>query len=90
MMADQIGKKRTMIKDRVGCVRTSSYNLPPGDHVYGKQSNPDPENAGEVLSNWVTAKNHAVIEEPGRSYIHSNIVAIKHGCITAKSSKKIY
>ena len=36
-----------MIKDRVACVRTTTYNLPVGPHVYGKKSPPDPECAGE-------------------------------------------
>jgi len=36
-----------MIKDRVACVRTTSFNLPAPTHVYGKKSPPDPESAGQ-------------------------------------------
>lgn len=41
-------KKRTMVKDRVGCVRTSTYALPtdPG-HVYGFKRPSDPEGSGD-------------------------------------------
>lgn len=42
-----INKRRTMIKDRVGCVRTTTRNLPEGGHVYGMKSPPDPEGAGD-------------------------------------------
>lgn len=42
-------KRRPMVKDRVGCVRTTTRNLPEGGHVYGMKSPPDPEGAGEGL-----------------------------------------
>ena len=42
-------KKRTMIKDRTGCVRTSTRQLPPQGFVYGMKSPPDPEGAGEGM-----------------------------------------
>lgn len=35
---DNTQKKVTIIKDRVGCVRTPTLNLPPEDHVYGKKN----------------------------------------------------
>jgi hypothetical protein len=38
-----ITKRRTMIKDRVGCVRSSAVTLPPATHVYGKKCEPDAE-----------------------------------------------
>lgn len=87
-MADNHAKKRTMIKDRVGCVRASSYHLPPDGFVYGKPKHPDPENAGQVISNWVTAKNSATEKEAERSYIDYNIVGIRHGAVTAKSANQ--
>ena len=40
-MADHpahIQKKRTMMKDRVGCVRQSTYNLPAEGHTYGMKT----------------------------------------------------
>lgn len=39
-------RKRTMIKNRVGCAKTSTFNLPPVDHVYGFKQPPDLEGAG--------------------------------------------
>jgi hypothetical protein len=42
-----ISKRRTMIKDRVGCVRSTTRNLPEPSHTFGMKSPPDPEGAGE-------------------------------------------
>jgi len=81
-------KKRTMIKDRVGCVRASSYNLPSDDFVYGAPKHPDRETAGQVISSWVTAKNAAKEKQAEKSYIDYNIVGIRHGAVTAKSSNQ--
>ena len=39
--------KRTLIKDRVGAVRTSSYDLPATEHIYGKEVKRDDEGAGK-------------------------------------------
>jgi len=36
-----------MIKPVVGKVKTPSFSLPTEDHVYGIESKPDVENAGE-------------------------------------------
>jgi hypothetical protein len=44
-----ISKRRTMVKDRVGCVRSSTRSLPEPSHTYGMKSPPDPEGAGEGL-----------------------------------------
>ena len=76
-----------MIKDRVGVVRTSTRNLPEQGFTYGKKCIPDPEGAGDVISNWITADPSAS-KETVRSHIHSNILAIKHGAVTAKAQKK--
>ena len=46
MSDDLTQRKRTMIKTRVGCVRTSTYPLPNGDHVYGYKQPADSEGAG--------------------------------------------
>ena len=40
-----------------------------------------------VISNWVTADPSAT-KDSVRSHIHSNILAIKHGCVTAKATRK--
>lgn len=39
-------KKRTMIKDRVGCCRSSTYSLPAEGHIYGMKSPEQLEGAG--------------------------------------------
>ena len=39
----------------MGCVRTSLYQLPKGDHEFGLKKPKDPENAGQLISNWVTS-----------------------------------
>jgi len=57
-LASHIVKKRTIIKDRVGCVRTSTYNLPPANHTYGMKTVDAPEGAGEIISNWVAQIHH--------------------------------
>ena len=73
-------KRRTMIKDRVGVVRSSTRTLPDPGFTYGKKCLPDPEGAGEVISNWITADPSAS-KATVRSHIHSNILAIKHGYV---------
>ncbi|RYY88813.1 DUF4483 domain-containing protein [archaeon] len=40
-------KKRTIIKDRVGCVRTSTYSLPGDTHTYGKKTEMSAEGSAE-------------------------------------------
>lgn len=39
-------KKRTIVKDRVGCVRTSTYSLPAEGHTYGAPTPEHGEGAG--------------------------------------------
>jgi hypothetical protein len=51
-------KKSTIIKDRVGCVRTSTYNLPVDGFTYGKKTEQLPEGAGESESFSVFLINH--------------------------------
>ena len=46
MAEDSTQRKRTIIRNRVGCAKISTYNLPPGDHVYGFKQPTDPEGAG--------------------------------------------
>ncbi len=43
----QVHKKATIIKPRVGCVKTSVYDLPANEHTYGFSKVKDPEGAGE-------------------------------------------
>lgn len=83
----QVPKKRTMMKARVGCVRTTTYNLPDASHTYGAMKKADEESAGEIISNWVTT-NPSSGKTSSASHVHTNILAIKNGCITAASMRK--
>jgi hypothetical protein len=76
-----------MMKNRVGCVRTTTYSLPESQWTYGYASKPDAEGAGDLISNWVTT-NPSSGKESSASHVHTNILAIKHGCITAASMRK--
>lgn len=40
-------KKRTIVKDRVGCVRTSVYSLPTENHTYGRPTEYAAEGSGD-------------------------------------------
>lgn len=79
-------KKKTMIKDRVGSVRTTSYQLPEEKHVYGKADIKDDEGAGVVMSQWI-ASTPSQPKESQRSFIKTNKLALKEGCLTAKSQR---
>jgi hypothetical protein len=76
-----------MMKARVGCCRTTTYSLPDNEYTYGYTRPPDVEGAGELISNWVTT-NPSSGKETSASHVHTNILAIKHGCITAASMRK--
>ena len=39
-------KKCTIVKDRVGCVKTSTYSLPPTNHTYGMKMPDNTEGCG--------------------------------------------
>jgi hypothetical protein len=51
-----IQKKRTMMKDRVGCVRASTYNLPADGHTYGMKMPEVAEGAGNSEFMFVLCK----------------------------------
>jgi len=79
-------KKKTMIKDNIGSVRATAYALPEGGHTYGKGCVKDPEDAGNVMQKWV----HSTPSEPKesqRSFVKTNSLALKEGCITAKAQR---
>ena len=80
-------RKETMVKARVGVCKTSCRNLPSSDHVYGYKAKTDAEGAGALISTWVTANPS---EHEGREEIivYSNVLAIKHGCITARDMRQ--
>lgn len=79
-------KKRTMIKDRVGCVRSSTFDLPTTSHVYGKERIKDAEGAGALISNWVTA-NPSEMKKTKNLTVYQNVLAVKHGAVTAKAMR---
>eukprot|EP00981_Chlorochromonas_danica_P013330 scaffold6156_cov179-Ochromonas_danica.AAC.2 len=80
-------KKRTIVKDRVGCVRTSTYSLPPENHIYGKKTEHTQEGSGDLISNWVAA-NPSLEKKSSKMIVYSNVLAVKKGCITAKSMRQ--
>jgi Domain of unknown function (DUF4483) len=51
-----LAKKSTMVKDVVGHVKTSTYDLPAPSHTYGALVSKDPETAGQVISKWDVSK----------------------------------
>ncbi|KAJ1406432.1 hypothetical protein B484DRAFT_436707 [Ochromonadaceae sp. CCMP2298] len=89
-MADHpthIPKKRTMMKDRVGCVRASTYSLPMEGHTYGMKTPEAFEGAGTIISNWVTA-NPSLEKKSSKLIVYSNVLAVKHGCITSTAMRQ--
>jgi hypothetical protein len=80
-------KKRTILKDRVGCVRTSTFDLPGDNFSYGRKNERNCEGAGDIISNWVTA-NPSLEKKAAKMIVYSNVLAIKKGCITAKSMRQ--
>ena len=86
-MPVNLPKKRTLIKDRVGIPRTSTYNLPVDPtHTYGLKKAAQPEGTSEIISNWAAA-NPSEGKESLKSYVHSNVLAIKNGCVSAAAMR---
>ena len=80
-------KRRTMVKDRVGCVRTSTYHLPGTEHTYGMPRKPDAENAGDIISNWVVA-NASEMKKTKNMTVYQNILAVRNGCVTSRAIRQ--
>jgi len=82
-------RKSTLVKARVGCVRSSCYDLPEGSsHTYGmKSSVNEDQQVGNIISNWVTS-NPSSGKESSKMIVFSNILAIKNGCVTARAMRK--
>lgn len=53
---DGVLMRKTMIKDEVGKVRATTFDLPPEPHSFGREVARDLEDAGAVLSQWVVSK----------------------------------
>ena len=80
-------KKRTLIKDRIGCVRSSPYALREADFVYGKPNVTTEEGAGDIMSSWITSDPSAG-KESSKLIVYSNVLAIKKGCVTARAIRQ--
>lgn len=83
-----LAKKATMIKARVGCVKTSTYALPtnPG-HVYGAPSISGEEGVDKIITSW-HASDPSAGKESSKMIVYSNILAIRNGCVTARAMRK--
>uniref|UniRef100_A0A7S2V3R0 Uncharacterized protein n=1 Tax=Fibrocapsa japonica TaxID=94617 RepID=A0A7S2V3R0_9STRA len=80
-------KKRTMVKDQIGAVRSTTYDLPTDEFVYGSKVAKDNEGAGAVLSKWVVGT-PSQPKESQQSFIKTNRAAINQGNITAKAQRE--
>lgn len=79
-------KKWKLIKSVVGKVRTSSYQLPGDDFVYGIVNKMDNEGAGKVMQNWSQLE-PSQPQASMQSFPATNRVALKNGCLDAKSQR---
>lgn len=79
-----VAKKYMLLKDRVGITKLPTRQLPGPGHTYGSPKKTDVETAGEVMSAWITC-----VPSPGKKMenltVATNILAVKHGCCTAKA-----
>ena len=80
-------KKRTLIKDETGKSRTTSYVLPSEGHAYGLVLPPDEIGAGATISRWVGAA-PSQPKMSQRSFVKTNIMALKEGAITSAQQRK--
>jgi len=80
-------KKRKLIKSVVGKVRTSSYQLPGEEFVYGILNQMDIEGAGRVMQSWSQLE-PSQPKASLQSFPATNRVALKNGCLDAKSQRE--
>jgi hypothetical protein len=82
-------RRCTLVKTRVGCVKSSTYDLPKSSaHVYGRKNDIDEsQHVGNIITNWVTS-NPSSGKESSKLIVFSNILAIKNGCVTARAMRK--
>jgi hypothetical protein len=87
--AHHLPRRCTLVKTRVGCVKSSTYDLPKSSaHVYGMKNSLDEEQqVGNIITSWVTA-NPSSGKESSKMIVFSNILAIKNGCVTARAMRK--
>jgi hypothetical protein len=79
-------KKWKLIKSVVGKVRTSSYQLPGDDFVYGIVNKMDNEGAGKVMQSWSQLE-PSQPQASMQSFPATNRIALKNGCLDAKSQR---
>ena len=80
--------KRTMIKDCIGRCRATSYDLPKDImHVYGYIQEKDKADARECIGGWDQFTPSAC-SSAQRSFVKTNLEALKAGNITAKSQRE--
>lgn len=80
-------KKWKLIKSVVGKVRTSSYQLPGDDFTYGILNKMDIEGAGKVMQSWSQLE-PSQPKASMQSFPATNRVALKNGCLDAKSQRQ--
>jgi len=86
---DHLPRRCTLVKSRVGCVKTSTYDLPKSsNHVYGRKEVVNEEDGvGNIITNWIVT-NPSSGKESSKLIVFSNILAIKNGCVTARAMRK--
>jgi hypothetical protein len=87
---DHLPRRCTLVKTRVGCGKTSTYDLPKNtNHVYGmKQTSTNADaSVGNIITNWVVS-NPSSGKESSKLIVYSNVLAIKNGCVTARAMRK--
>jgi len=86
---DHLPRRSTLVKSRVGCVKTSTYDLPKSsNHVYGRAEKINADDAvGNIITNWIVT-NPSSGKESSKMIVFSNILAIKNGCVTARAMRK--
>ena len=83
-----VPKKATLVKARVGCVKTSVYDLPKDpQHTYGMKSVSGEEGVNKIITSWV-ASDPSAGKVSSKLIVYSNILAIRNGCVTARAMRK--
>jgi len=52
-LMSQYQRRPTMIRDKVGETKSTTYDLPESDFVFGRPNETMIHDCGNVLSNWV-------------------------------------
>jgi len=73
-----------LVRNPLGQVRPTTYQLPQDHFVYGQVDNGDEEGAAQVINSW---KQHKANPEglPGRDFVKLNKYAAVNGCTTSKN-----